>query len=97
MNRRGPAGKDRPKTGKAAAKKKVHSTRTALRFPQRAGRDWLGPVVDYKEFELLRKFLTSSAKLMSRKRAATNTQEQRDLKLAVKRARFMALLPYTGV
>ncbi|MCH7702376.1 MAG: 30S ribosomal protein S18 [Planctomycetes bacterium] len=68
-----------------------------MRFPQRAGKDWLGPAVDYKEVELLRKFLSSSAKLMSRKRAATNAQEQRDLKMAIKRARFMALLPFTGV
>jgi small subunit ribosomal protein S18 len=52
--------------------------------------------VNYKEIELLRKFLTSSSKLMSRKRAGTGTQEQRALKLAVKQARFLALLPYRG-
>ena len=49
-----------------------------------------------KEVELLRKFLTSSSKLMSRKRAGTTTQEQKALKMALKRARFMALLPYQG-
>jgi len=53
-------------------------------------------MVDYKEVELLRKFLTSSSKLMSRKRGGTNAQEQNALKQAIKRARFMALIPYAG-
>ena len=70
---------------------------TTQRFPERARKDWEGPLVDYKEVELLRKFLTSSAKVMSRKRAGTSAREQRALKLAIKRARFMALLPYTSV
>lgn len=66
------------------------------RFPDRGGAGWVGPIVDYKEVELLRKFLTSSSKMMSRKRGGANAQEQKDLKLAVKRARFMALIPYRG-
>ena len=70
---------------------------TSSRFPDRTGKDWQGAVVDYKEVELLRKFLTTSCKLMSRKRAGTNAQEQKALKQAVKQARYMALLPYTSV
>jgi len=69
---------------------------TKSRFPDRGGANWVGPILDYKEVELLRKFLTTSAKLMSRRRAGTNSQEQKSLKIAVKRARFMALLPYLG-
>jgi small subunit ribosomal protein S18 len=69
---------------------------TKNRFPERTGPEWTGPVVDYKELELLRKFLTSSSKLMSRKRGGTNAQEQSSLKAAVKRARYMALIPYSG-
>ena len=69
---------------------------TTHRFPDRGGKDWQGPVVDYKEVELLRKFLTTSAKLMSRKRAGTSAQEQKALKEAVKQARFLSLLPYTS-
>jgi small subunit ribosomal protein S18 len=72
------------------------SPRGRRRFPERGGRGWAGPLIDYKDVELLRKFLTSSSKLMSRRRAGTNTQEQKALKLAVKRARFMALVPYVG-
>lgn len=66
------------------------------RFPDRGGETWKGPIVDYKEVELLRKFLTASSKVMSRKRAGTNAREQRALAQAIKRARFLALLPYTG-
>lgn len=66
------------------------------RFPERHLPDWHGPIVDYKEIGLLRKFLTTSSKVMSRKRAGTTAQEQKALKEAVKRARFMALVPYVG-
>ena len=76
--------------------KKRRPFHTAERFPERSRRDWEGPLVDYKEVELLRKFVTTSNKLMSRKRAGTSAREQRALKLAVKRARFLALVPYTG-
>jgi len=72
------------------------SYHTSNRFPERAKKEWVGPLVDYKEVDLLRKFLTSSSKMMSRKRGGTNTQEQRALKLAVKRARFLAMIPYSG-
>jgi small subunit ribosomal protein S18 len=69
---------------------------TERRFPDRGGAGWVGPLVDYKEIDLLRKFLTSSSKIMSRRRAGTDAQEQKALKLAVKRARFLALIPYRG-
>lgn len=72
------------------------SYHTKCRFPDRVGLNWKGPIVDYKEVELVRRFLTSSSKLMSRRRSGTNAQEQCALKLAVKRARFMSLLPYMG-
>ena len=53
-------------------------------------------MVDYKEVELLRKFMSASNKVMSRKRAGTDVQEQRAVKQAIKRARFTALIPYIG-
>ena len=77
-------------------KKNGNSYHTSRRFPDRGNKEWVGPIVDYKEVELLRKFLTSSSKLMSRKRAGTTVQEQKALKGALKRARFVALLPYQG-
>ncbi len=77
-------------------RKEGNTYHTTRRFPERGGHGWVGPLVDYKELELIRKFLTTSSKLMSRKRAGTSTQEQRALKIAVKQARFLALLPYRG-
>ena len=53
--------------------------------------------IDNKEVELLRKFLTASSKMMSRKRGGTSSTEQRDVRRAIKRARFLALLPYVGI
>jgi small subunit ribosomal protein S18 len=76
--------------------KQRRSSASKCRFPNRGGQDWKGPLVDYKEVELLRKFLTASNKMMSRKRAGTTAREQRHIRLAIKRARFMALLPFTG-
>ena len=75
---------------------RTNTFRSKQRFADRTGSNWIGPIVDYKEVELLRKFMTSSSKLMSRKRAGTTAQEQNSLKEAVKRARFMALIPYSG-
>jgi ribosomal protein S18 len=40
--------------------------------------------------------MTTSHKIMSRKRAGTNAAEQRALKRAIKHARYMGLLQYTG-
>jgi len=78
------------------ARKKEQKLRTRGRFPERVVKGRTGPLIDYKEIDLLRRFLTTSLKVMSRKRGGTSAAEQRSLKLAVKRARFMALLPYTG-
>lgn len=77
-------------------KKKARRTGAAIRFPERAGQDWRGPIVTYREVELLRKFMTSSCKVMSRKRAGTNAREQAAVQAAIKHARYLALVPYAG-
>lgn len=82
--------------GQSRRRESTPQPRTSSRFPDRGGKEWVGRLVDYKELELLRKFMTSSSKLMSRKRAGTNAQEQRALTLAVKHSRFLALIPYSG-
>ncbi len=53
-------------------------------------------VVDYKNVRTLHRMSTPQGKLYSRKRSGTCAAHQRQVKLAVKRARFMALLPYVG-
>ncbi|MEK9170514.1 MAG: 30S ribosomal protein S18 [Patescibacteria group bacterium] len=50
--------------------------------------------VDYKEAELLKKFISSQAKIIDRKFTGTCAKHQRALSKAVKRARFMSLLPF---
>ncbi|MCL2329946.1 MAG: 30S ribosomal protein S18 [Phycisphaerae bacterium] len=82
---------------KAGQNKRRVQVSSKKRFHDRGGPDWKGPVVDYKEVELLRKFMTASSKMMSRKRAGTSSSEQRDVRRAIKRARFMALLPFVGI
>jgi len=51
---------------------------------------------DYKDVESLQVFLTGHGQLMSAKRTGLSGREQRRLKRAVKYARFLALIPYTG-
>jgi small subunit ribosomal protein S18 len=52
--------------------------------------------VDYKDVGNLKKLITSHGKLYSRKRSGLCATYQRAASNAVKRARFMALLPYVG-
>jgi small subunit ribosomal protein S18 len=52
--------------------------------------------VDYKDTEILEKFLNPHGRIISRKRTGVTAKNQRKLGLAVKRARFMALLPFVA-
>ncbi len=52
--------------------------------------------IDYKDTESLKKMMSGSGKILSRKRTGANAMEQRMLARAIKRARYMALLPYTS-
>ena len=52
--------------------------------------------VDYKDVGLLKKLCTNQSKMFSRKRSGNCAAFQRAASDAVKRARFMALLPYVG-
>jgi small subunit ribosomal protein S18 len=50
--------------------------------------------IDYKDIDILKKFLNPSAKIMPRKKTGLIAKNQRKLTEAVKRARFMGLLPF---
>lgn len=50
--------------------------------------------IDYKDTESLKKMISGNGKILSRKRTSASAMEQRMLAKAVKRARFMSLLPY---
>ncbi|MGA1016834.1 MAG: 30S ribosomal protein S18, partial [Phycisphaerales bacterium] len=52
--------------------------------------------VDYKSVEDLRRLMTPNGKIYSRRRLQASAWEQRQIARAIKRARYMALLPYTS-
>lgn len=52
--------------------------------------------VDYKDTALLRKFISDRGKIRARRVTGNCTQHQRDVAVAIKSSREMALLPYTS-
>jgi small subunit ribosomal protein S18 len=53
-----------------------------------------GDPIDYKDVDLLKKFITERGKLLPRRLTGLTARQQRDLTNAVKRARIVALLPF---
>lgn len=53
-------------------------------------------IIDWKNVDLLQRFVTQSGSIQGRRKTGTCAKHQRHLAAAIKRARFMALLPYTG-
>src|SRR6187397_2471708 len=51
--------------------------------------------IDYKDVNLLQRFMSDRSKIRSRRVTSNTTQQQREIATAVKNAREMALLPYT--
>ena len=51
-------------------------------------------VVDYKDDKLLSRFLTERGKILPRRLSGVSARHQRQLAVAIKRARYLALLPY---
>jgi small subunit ribosomal protein S18 len=54
------------------------------------------PPIDYKNVDLAQRFVTPQGKMFSRKRSGSCGKHQRELKMAVKYARYLALIPYVG-
>lgn len=82
---------------KRRTKFKKFAERTRCRFTQnkKENRDKVD-IIDYKNLDLLQKLVTSQGKMYSRKRAQASPRAQQRIKRAIKRARYMALLSYTG-
>ena len=53
-----------------------------------------GTVVDYKDVALLKRYLSERGKILSRARTGVCTKHQRAITRGIKRARFVALLPF---
>ena len=52
--------------------------------------------IDYKDVDILMKFLNPRGRILSKKKTGVSAKSQRQLALAVKRARFLALLPFVA-
>jgi small subunit ribosomal protein S18 len=52
------------------------------------------PKIDYKDVKLLQRFISERGKIVPSRITAVSTKKQRELAQAIKRARFLALLPY---
>lgn len=52
--------------------------------------------IDYKLTEVLRRYITESGKIRPRRQSGACAKHQRELARAIKRARHLALLPFTG-
>lgn len=63
--------------------------------PQKRGTRYLEGVteIDYKDHELLRKFMTDRGKIMPRRLTGITAKQQRQITRAIRRARVMGLLP----
>ncbi len=54
-------------------------------------------LIDYKDIDVLKDFVTETGKIMPARITGTKAGYQRQLQSAIKRARFLALLPYTDL
>jgi small subunit ribosomal protein S18 len=55
------------------------------------------PYVDYKDIGILKDFINENGKIIPARITGTKARYQRQLSVAIKRARFLALMPYTDV
>ncbi|NCJ05974.1 30S ribosomal protein S18 [Synechococcales cyanobacterium C] len=53
-----------------------------------------GDPIDYKDIDLLRRFITERGKILPRRITGLTAKQQRDLTQSIKRARILALLPF---
>jgi small subunit ribosomal protein S18 len=79
--------------------KRIQKTRENTRRPKRKVSVLVQEEVDYidwKDVNLLRRFMSDRAKIRARRVTGNNSQQQRQIAVAIKNAREMALLPYTS-
>ena len=55
-----------------------------------------GEIINYKNVDLLRRFITEQGKILPRRLTGTSLKYQRKVAVAVKRARHIALMPYVA-
>ena len=78
-------------------------TREAIRRPQNRRRKSCpfsgpnAPKIDYKDVKLLARFVSERGKIVPSRISAVSAKKQRELSNAIKRARFLALMPYASI
>lgn len=87
-----PMARDRESSTSGAKRGRRGSDKTRPRKYTRVNAE----VVDYKDLNLLRRFLSDKGKTRGRRVTGLSRPHQRQLSVAVKRAREIALLPYVG-
>ena len=85
-------GKGKGKDKKDRGQKALFRRRKFCRFTADKV-DW----VDYKEIDILKDFVNGNGKIIPARITGTTSGFQRQLSVAIKRARFLALLPYTDL
>ena len=85
-------GKGKGKDKKDRGQKALFRRRKFCRFTADKV-DW----VDYKEVDILKDFVNENGKIIPARITGTTSGFQRQLSVAIKRARFLALLPYTDL
>ncbi len=66
------------------------------RFNRRRPKMYLPDYVDWKDVDLMRRFIPERGKIMPRRISGLTAKQQRKLQEAIKRARKMALIPYVA-
>jgi len=75
--------------------KKKRLKRQEVKRPCRFTKDEIFEI-DYRDIDVLRRYVSAQGKINPRKRNNVSAFYQRQLKTAIERARFLALLPYVG-
>ncbi len=84
---RKPKGKEKKSFSRPLFKRRKYCRFTAEKI------EW----IDYKDVELLKDFINENGKIIPARITGTKTRYQRQLSVAIKRARFLALLHYTDI
>lgn len=72
-------------------KKEIVKTKKVCRFTQNHI-----TYIDYKDIKMLQRYTTEQGKMIPKRITGTHSKYQRELAIAIKRARHMALLPYVS-
>ncbi len=76
-------------SGRAGGRRPFFRRRKSCPF---SGKD--APKIDYKDVKLLQRYVSERGKIVPSRITAVSTKKQRELAQAIKRARYLALLPY---